>query len=186
MKGKEKNPPNLGLLTPLEGHSGGLQRAGGWAGQKTLTPRTSLVSGPRPQNVLLLPDHLSQNIRKGSLASPLDSSETSPKEHPPYACPLVVVRGIATERLHADPLLLQTGSPPELVCRNVGLGGGAVGRGEAGAGLAAVVAVPVVHSTLVAFRSCETQDVGSQPGPWVQLKLEDTRTHVHAPQTVSE
>lgn len=88
------------------------------------------------------------------------TSETGPKEHPPYACPLVVVRGVAAEGLHANPLLLQTGGPPELVCQSVGLGGGAVGRGEAGAGLAAVVTVPVVHGTLVAFRSCETQDVG--------------------------
>lgn len=84
-----------------------------------------------------------------------------PGSHPPDGCPLpvlqvvvVVVQGLQVSQ---DTLLLQAGGHRELVQGHVGLRGGVARGREAAAGFAAVVAVPVVHGTVMVFKSCKTE-----------------------------
>lgn len=64
---------------------------------------------------------------------------------------IVILQGVSTG-FPQDPLLLQTRWHRELVHRGIGLRGRVVGRRDAVAGLAAVVAVSVIHGTVSIFK----------------------------------
>lgn len=64
---------------------------------------------------------------------------------------IIILEGVGTG-IPQNSLLLQAGWARELVHRGIGLHGGVVWRGNAVACLAAVVAVPVIHSTVSIFK----------------------------------
>lgn len=64
---------------------------------------------------------------------------------------IIILEGVGTG-VPQNSLLLQAGGAGELVHRGVGLHRAVVRRGNAAARLAAVVAVPVIHSTVSVFK----------------------------------
>lgn len=77
--------------------------------------------------------------------------QDSPDSHMVPIIQIITLEGVGTG-IPQDSLLLQASWARELVHGGVGLHGGVVRRGDAVARLAAVVAVPVIHSTVSIFK----------------------------------